>query len=108
MKLIISKKDINSVLSYLSDKDNDPCNNCSPMERAVCCGCSKATAYNNNRIHLHPALLNCKVLMDYCITKKEMSDIEDKIASLTRELERLAEDADDKFFMLGEEFEIVD
>ena len=109
MKIIVTKDEINRLITYLGEKQNNPCNNCcSPAERAVCCGCQKQSEYAKriNSIKPEEHILNCKVIMDYGKLKVDMSEVEKKIKALTEQLAKLNKEAN--MFLAEDTFEIVD
>lgn len=109
MKIIITKDEINRLITYLSEKQNSPCHNCcSPAERAVCCGCPEQAEYAEriNAIKPEEHILNCKVIMDYGKLKVDMSEVEKKIKVLTEQLAKLNKEAN--MFLAESVFEIVD
>ena len=82
MKIIVTKDEINRLITYLREERNNPCNNCcSHTERAVCCGCLEQSEYAEriNSIKPEEHILNCKVIVDYGKLKLDMSEVEKKI-----------------------------
>lgn len=109
MKIIITKDEINRLITYLREKQNSPCNNCcSPAERAVCCGCPTQSEYAKriNSIKPEEYILNCKVLMNYGELKLDMQEVEKKINALTEQLAKLNKEAN--MFLAEDIFEIAE
>ena len=109
MKIMITKDEINRLITYLREEQNDPCNNCcSTAERAVCCGCLEQSEYAKRINSMKPEehILNCKVIMDYGKLKVDMSEVEKKIKVLTEQLAKLNKEAN--MFLAEDTFEIVD
>ena len=110
MKIIVTKDEINRLITYLREERNNPCHNCcSSAERAVCCGCPEQSEYAEriNSIKPEEHILNCKVVMNYANLKVDMYEIEQKIKILTEQLTKLNKKAN-TYFLFEDTFEIVD